>query len=118
MTAALDLAPLPEQFMDPDRLVELWQSALGAELKAQRKATGLKQADMAERLGMSSSALSKLERGLNTILGNYIRYAHALGIEEVVLFTAADLAVKAAKMRPTPALVDDDDGNDGGDEDN
>ena len=60
-----------------------------AQLKAAREAKGLSLADMTERTGMDSSALSKLETGQrsNPTIETLVRYADAVGKRLVVSLT-------------------------------
>ena len=51
-----------EVFMDVDAKRRL-QQAIGRAIARQRKAAGLTQADVAERLDLSNDAVSRLERG-------------------------------------------------------
>lgn len=59
------------------------------QLKATREAKGLSLAEMTERTGMDSSALSKLESGQrpNPTVETLVRYAEAVGKRLVVLLT-------------------------------
>ncbi|MSR53262.1 MAG: XRE family transcriptional regulator [Gemmataceae bacterium] len=56
------------------------------ELKSEREKMGLSLADVAERTGMDTSALSKLETGQrpNPTFETLARYAHAVGKKLVV----------------------------------
>ena len=62
-------------------------SSVRGELVKLRKAAKLNQDDLAERLGMSQSAISRMERGIGDIgLATIARYASALGLRPVVAF--------------------------------
>ena len=53
---------------------------LGRELAARRRAQGLSQSDVAERMGTSQSAVARLESGAtNARLSTLLRYAEAVG---------------------------------------
>jgi len=65
--------------------------ALLRELKAARKAKGLRLADLTDLTGMDSSALSKIENGQrpNPTMETLMRYADAVGKRLVVSLTDA-----------------------------
>lgn len=61
------------------------------QLVEMRKAAGLRQEEIAERLGMSQSAVSRMERGTGDIgLTTIARYAAAIGVRPVIVFAPTD----------------------------
>lgn len=59
----------------------------GSNLRHQRKAKELTQADLAERVGVSTEMISKIERGIAAPSFTTVeKIAEVLGVPEVVLF--------------------------------
>lgn len=68
--------------------------AVRLQLVEMRKAAGLRQEELAERLGMGQSAVSRLERGTGDIgLATIARYAAAIGVRPVIAFAPVDHAI-------------------------
>lgn len=66
----------------------------GANLRHQRKAKKLTQADLAERVGVSAEMISKIERGIAAPSFNTVeKLASELGVPEVVFFGLGLVAV-------------------------
>lgn len=66
----------------------------GANLRHQRKAKNLTQADLAERVGVSTEMISKVERGIASPSFHTIeKLADVLGVPEVVFFGLGLVAV-------------------------
>ncbi len=61
------------------RTSEEWEAELGEQLKKQRLALNMSQAEAADRAGLSLGTLSRLERGVGSSLGSFIKYATLLG---------------------------------------
>lgn len=79
------------QNRDEDAIADGYDAArrayeLGSAVRGRRKALGLSQAEVAERAGMTQSALSRLEAGGAGVptIGVLERLAHALDAELVV----------------------------------
>ncbi|MFK8034359.1 MAG: helix-turn-helix domain-containing protein [Hyphomicrobiales bacterium] len=63
-------------------------SIFGSNLRIQRKALGITQAKLAERLDMSTEMISKLERGVaSPSFPTVKRIADNIGVPEVLFFT-------------------------------
>lgn len=73
--------------IEKDKAFYEFCSSVRAELVKLRRAAKLNQDDVAERLGMSQSAISRMERGIGDVgLATVARYASALGLRPVVAF--------------------------------
>ena len=73
--------------IEKDKAFYEFCSLVRAELVKLRKANDLNQDELAERLGMSQSAISRMERGIGDIgLATIARYASAMGLQPVVAF--------------------------------
>lgn len=93
------------QELDPmtqskDELVNEWHQALGGELAQARKDAGISQGEMADRLGIGRTTLSKVERGLNPTLPLFLRYALELEVDFSLIAARARLIVKARALTP------------------
>ena len=82
---AEELPELIERHHERMAILDQFRELFG-ELKAAREAKGLSVADLAERIGMDRSALSKLEVGQrpNPTLETLARYAEEVGKRPVV----------------------------------
>ncbi|MGH7042968.1 MAG: helix-turn-helix domain-containing protein [Acetobacteraceae bacterium] len=68
------------------RDADAFAAAVRADLRAHRRALGLDQTAFGARLGLSQSAISKIETGSGELgLGTVARYAEALGCRPVLL---------------------------------
>ncbi len=56
-----------------------WEKELGLELRRQRLALNMSQAEAADRAGLSLGTLARLERGDGSSLSSFIKYATLLG---------------------------------------
>lgn len=73
--------------VDVENETERFCRDLRASLRDQRRAQKLDQTDVAERLDMTQSAVSKIESGDGDIgMKTVFRYAHALGLVPVCIF--------------------------------
>lgn len=82
------------------KLTEEFCQAVRAELKKHRLRLKMEQKELAERMDISQSAVSKIETGDGDMgLKNVSRYATALGLKPVILFVpnAQELFEKAAE---------------------
>lgn len=75
------------------RSSEEWEEELGEQLKTQRLALNMSQAEAADRAGLSLGTLSRLERGLGSSLGSFIKYATLLGKSDWLASFAPQVAV-------------------------
>jgi quercetin dioxygenase-like cupin family protein/DNA-binding XRE family transcriptional regulator len=84
-------------------------TALGARLRATRKAQGLKLKEVADQAGLSLSLLSQIERGLSSPSIRALRQlCHALGIDGATLFAGPDaqpLPTASGHASVTPPVV-------------
>lgn len=91
-----------ETYMSDDQneldLAFEWRVAMGSQLANERKILGLNQAEMAERLGIARRTLSDVERGLNTNVDNYTRYAIESGVDFALVVARARLTVRAKTL--------------------
>ena len=95
MTAApMAVAPYARHAVDESELVDEWLKAIGGELAKARSDKGISQKDMADRLELGRSTVSKIERGLNPTFPNYLRYAIDLDVDFAVIAARARLIVK------------------------
>lgn len=70
-----------------ERKASAFCSGLRRELRALRESRDIDQAALGERMGLSQSAISKIETGRGDVgLKTLCRYADALGFEPVVLY--------------------------------
>lgn len=53
---------------------------LGQRIKQQRISLELTQADLAEKCGLSPSTVTRIEKGVDTLMSNYIRILSGLGL--------------------------------------
>jgi len=71
-----------------EREAEAFCLSLRAELRKRRKAKHLDQEALGERIGLTQSAVSRIERSQGDIgLKSLYRYARALGLQPVISFT-------------------------------
>jgi transcriptional regulator with XRE-family HTH domain len=105
---------LPDRALSEDVAVsnDPWKAqleALGALLRAQRRAADLSLRDLAERTKVSNAYLSQLERGLHEpSLGVLTAIASALGVPLGVLLTRAGMLEGSEgepRMRETEAAI-------------
>jgi len=73
---------------------------MGAELRAAREAKGLTQPEIARKLGMTASNLSRIEKGAVTPIENIERYAAIVGCRVAVVFATPGnrLGLLAARL--------------------
>lgn len=73
-------------------------SIFGSNLRIQRKALGITQAELAERLDMSIEMISKLERGVaSPSFPTVKRIADNIGVPEVLFFSLGTQTVPAGE---------------------
>ena len=92
-----------------EREAEVFCDKVRTDLKSHRLALGLHQNELAERVQLSQSAISKIENGRGDLnLKTVFRIAAALGFNPVVAFTSSTThAVEApATTSETAALVE------------
>lgn len=72
---------------------------IGSRIKQLRRAKGLSQEELSEKIGMSSKYLSSIERGNeNPTLDTFIKLAQSLGVDIFELFNySQELALKDSK---------------------
>lgn len=81
------LSSKSEAFSNAVRETEAFCQVVRQELRARRKALGVEQKDIAERMDISQPAVSKIENGEGDIgLKSIARYASAIGLKPVILF--------------------------------
>ncbi len=69
--------------------------AIGACLRQARKESGLTQVELASRLTLPQSFVSKLESGERSLhVSEFFTYAAALGVEPQDLFSSIELQIK------------------------
>jgi len=94
------------QHVTKDEAVKEWWKALGSELAQARKDLDISQDDMADRLSLGRTTLSKIERGLNPTLPHYLRYALEVDVDFALIAARARLIVKARGLEPDePELI-------------
>lgn len=87
---------------------ERYCQSIRAELRKHRIDQGLEQSQLGERMGLSQSAVSKLEKGEGDIgVKTLFRYADALGLHPVVLFSPAETAYEEAQRKLLRKLSED-----------
>jgi transcriptional regulator with XRE-family HTH domain len=70
---------------------------LAREIRAERARAGLSQTDLAERLGMSPSSISAMERGIRKLLAEELPdLCRALDVDLLTFLTRADAADREA----------------------
>ncbi|MBB4264465.1 helix-turn-helix domain-containing protein [Roseospira visakhapatnamensis] len=93
------------------------ESSFSLKIRARRRALGLTQADLAERVGISTSYFNLIERGKRTIGGALLlRIARALDLDPATLDDASErrLAAELTDVAGDPLLADLDLGGDRG----
>jgi transcriptional regulator with XRE-family HTH domain len=100
-------AEIPEfrQAVDAEAEAEAFCRSMREQLRGLRKDLGIDQAALGEMIGLTQSAVSRIERGTGDIgLKTLFRYARALGRKPFVTFTmSAELVVEEAV---TPAVAE------------
>jgi len=85
------------------------ESSFSLKIRERRRALGLTQADLARRVGISTSYFNLIERGKRTIGGGLmVRIARALDLDPATLDDASErrLAVELADLAGDPLLAD------------
>jgi len=83
---------------------------LGVELRRARDEKGLTHKDIADVTGIHRRTIGNLERGENTNIDNYLRYADALGLEYGWLFVQAfTILVQRERVREAGIVEEDPD---------
>lgn len=76
-------------------------SRIGARVRALRNATGMKQAQLAEAVGIANESMSRIERGrLQPSRELISRLATAFGVSAGDLYASTPVALKTPTMRP------------------
>ncbi|RBP01259.1 helix-turn-helix protein [Roseiarcus fermentans] len=89
-----------------EREAEAFCAKVRADLKADRLASGLSQKDLADRIEVGQSAISKIESGRGDLsLKTVFRIARAMGLRPVLGFAPAHSAAEAPRRLPDPAAV-------------
>jgi transcriptional regulator with XRE-family HTH domain len=105
-----DLDQLIDEFADADPDVRsrveaaLERRVLARELAARRRAAGLTQVELAQRMGTSQAQVTRFESGADTRMSTVSRYAAALGVKlDWTITPVHRTATSRKRRRPTSA---------------
>jgi transcriptional regulator with XRE-family HTH domain len=89
-----------------EREAEAFCDRIRADLKACRLASGLSQKELADRIEVGQSAISKIESGRGDLsLKTVFRIAEAIGLKPVVAFASAYSETEAPRRPPDAAAA-------------
>lgn len=75
-----------------------WLEAVGRQLAAERKRLGLSQADMADKLGVSSRTVGYIESGENNNFENLLSYCYETGADFFTVVARAKVILQANEI--------------------